>query len=228
MVVQFIQSMVASESGNATPLTTSGMTTTSGGLLVAGITFDSGTLNTITGVTDSKGNTWTKALELDATVLVSLWYTANIIGGSAHTFTVAYDDSVGDAVSCIVQEFSGIATASPLDKTVVATGTSAAPNSGATAATTQADELVIGFAGYFGTNVLAAAGSGYGDLAQSNQTNANGAMESKLVSATGAQTAAFTLASSRDWACICATFKTAAGGGGGANPAAARGFLGFF
>ncbi len=229
MVAAFVQSTSASESGNATPLATTGITTTSGNLLVAGITFDSGTLNTITGVTDSKGNTWVKAVELDATDLVGIWYAANIVGGSAHTINIAYNDSVGDAISCVVQEFSGIATSSPLDKTAIADGTSTAPNSGASAATTQADELVVGVAGWFGATTTASLGSGYSNLAQVAKANASTAMESKVVAATGAQTAAFTLAASRDWACAVATFKAASGGGGGGgNPAQARGFLAFF
>lgn len=227
MVAAFVQSTTASESANATPLTTAGIATTSTNLLVAGISFDSGTLNTITGVTDSKGNTWSKAIELDAAALLSLWYSPNITGGSGHTLTIAYNDAVGSAISCVLQEFSGIATASPLDRTISAQGTSTAPSSGATATTTQADELVIGLVGWAGATSTASLGAGYTNLGQVALANASTAVESKVVAATGAQTAAMALAASRDWAAICATFKAAAGGGGG-SAASRTGFMAFF
>lgn len=226
MVAAFVQSTTASESANATPLTTSAITTTSTNLLVAGISYDSGTLNTITGITDSKGNTWLKAIELDAAALLSLWYCAGITGGSGHTLTIAYNDGVGSAISCVLQEFSGVATSSPLDKTISAQGTSAAPSSGATATTTQADELVIGLVGWAGATSTASLGSGYTNLAQVALADASTAMESKIVAATGAQTAAMTLGASRDWAAICATFKAAAGGGG--SVASRTGLMAFF
>lgn len=224
MTAGFVQSTTASESANATPLTTSGITTTSSNLLVAGISYDSGTLNTVTGITDSKGNTWLKAIELDAVVLLSLWYCAGIVGGSGHTLTIAYNDAVGSAISCVLQEFTGIAT-SPLDRTVSAQGTSNTPSSGATAATAQADELVVGLVGWGGATSTATLGSGYTNLAQVALTDASSAMESKIVAATGAQTAAMTLGASRDWAAICATFKAAAAG---SSAAARTGFMAFF
>ena len=223
MVAAYVQTTTASESGAATPLTTSGITTTSGNLLVAGISFDSGTLNTITGVTDSKGNTWSKATELDSACLVSLWYAPNITGGAAHTVTVAYNDGVGSAIGVVVQEFSGIAATSPLDRTVSAQGTSTAPSSGATSATTQADELVVGLVGWAGATTTPTLGAGYTNLGHISLTDASAAMQSKVVAATSAQTAAMTLAASRDWAAICATFKAASAAG---TPGA--GFLGFF
>lgn len=232
MPAAYVQSTTASEAAGGTPLPTPAITTTAGNLLVAGICFDSGTLNTVTAITDSKGNTWAKAVELDSVSLASLWYAAGIAGGSGHTLSIGYDDNSGGSISAVVQEFSGIVATSPLDRVVSAQGTSTAPSSGATAATVQADELVVGLVGWAGAVTTASllGGAGYSNLAQVALLNASAAMQSKVVAATGAQTAAMTLAASRSWAACCATFKATAGGGGGGggSPLAGNGFLPFF
>src|SRR6202022_2011386 len=104
-------------------------------------------------------------------------------------------------------EYIGLST---LDRTVSAQGISATPSSGATPATTSANELVFagfGFpASYTGPQT---AGSGF-TLLQSNTATSPAANESMLVTATGSFTGTLTLGSSQSWSAVVATF--AAGG----------------
>lgn len=134
--------------------------------------------------------------------------------------TVTLDKGAAGNRPTNVQVFivTGIASSSALDQTanaVFATGTSHAV--GPTGTTAQADEIVIVLNG-LGDNVTVTPNAGYtnagsvgGDL-----SGANGIpkqyVSSKIVSATGTQSATETLSGSAGAAMIIATFKAAAGG----------------
>jgi hypothetical protein len=205
------QTVTASTTSGTGTLTTSAFagSTTTGNLIVVGVSFDSGTLNTVTAVSDSKSNTYTKILDLDGTQDVTLWYAQNITGGASHTVTVTFNSGAGAALGFVAQEFTGIASSSSLDKSVIAQGTSTTPASGNTAATTQADELVVGVLGFSSTSTSITLGSGYSNLGSVTGTNLSAALESKVVAATGAQSAGATLGASRAWCMGVATFKAA-------------------
>lgn len=197
-------------------VTTASWTSTSGNILVAGIEADVVALNGIT-VTDNKGNTWNRVIStsLASTFDLEIWVAYNITGGATHTVT-ATDNGGGVDSLIIVEEWSGAALAAALDKSAGATGlASTALNSGATAATTQADELVVGV-GVASGNVTMTAGASYSNLTKINTTFSTLAFETKVVSATGAQTADMTSGTAGSWACEVATFKqlvVAAAGG---------------
>jgi hypothetical protein len=223
----FVQTLTAQSTSGTTPLVSGAFTTstTSGNFLVVAIGNDSGLTGTITSITDSKGNTYAKANDIATSVSLSVWYAANITGGSSHTITVNFNDSNTGNVSIVAQEFSGIMASGALDKTAAATGTSTSPSSGATATTTQANELVVASLVTAGTATTTTAGAGYSNLGgPTTITDARTAQASKIVAATGTQTATFTLAASRTWACIVTTFKVAPA----FNPRVASGFIGFF
>src|SRR5207237_689095 len=103
---------------------------------------------------DNRGNTYT----VDANV-------ANGSGTSGVRTAILSARNVvalaqGDVISCAhssasarvlsANEFSGIASASPVDKTKTGTGSSTLPSSGSTATTTQAVELLFGAIGVEG------------------------------------------------------------------------------
>lgn len=103
-------------------------------------------------VTDNQGN---GNYNLDIGLDVGTWSKAGIfskqnIGAPSGTFTLFYDP-IGDNVycECIGAEFSGIATASALDKTASASGSSASPSVTLAEATTEADELILGLVSAF-------------------------------------------------------------------------------
>ena len=103
-----------------------------------------------------------------------------------------------------------------LDRTSTGTGSSATPSSGATATTSQADELLIGAIGTEGPDGDAAgtwgnsftAGPRLGTTGGTQTTpTSRVSLGYRIVSATGAYTAAKSGITSRDWAAMIATFK---------------------
>lgn len=114
----FVQAInAATASGSVTSITTAGITTTSGNLLVLVGAVGSVTINT---PTDSKGNTWTPhpnnpQANGGADIKASSWYAKNITGGAGHTFTLNLTG--GDFPSMVVLELSGRHTVSPVDVT---------------------------------------------------------------------------------------------------------------
>lgn len=122
--------------------------------------------------------------------------------------------SAGNAAGALM-EIANVAAASQLDQTAVATGSSTSPSSGATAATAQAYEIVVGAIGTEGPG-----GDTQGSWSNSFQpvayvgttggaaaSNVSLSLGYKIVSATGAQTAAKTGITSRQWGAATATYK---------------------
>lgn len=177
-------------------------------MLIAIVEADTVAANGIT-VTGNNSTSWSRVIStsLAATFDLEVWVAYNIPGGAAQTVT-ATDSGGGVDSLIIVEEWSGAATSSAADKSIGATGSGTALSSGASATTTQANELVIG-AGVVSGNVVMTAGSGYTNLNKVNTTFTTLAFESKVVAATGAQTAAMTSGTTGSWACQVATFKEA-------------------
>ena len=124
--------------------------------------------STATGVTDTAGNTYTELLHFKASdgTEMSVWSAPITAGGGTKpTVTVKTTGTADMAVSA--SEYSGLATASDasvLDKSAQNSGTTggtgATVSSGATAATTSGNELVIGayVDSGFGDNLTGATG----------------------------------------------------------------------
>lgn len=169
-------------------------------------------------VTNDVAQTATRALVNSNSGELNIFYFENV--GAATTVTVA-TSGAATSYRVTIHEYSGIATSGALDQIASATNNDASPNSGATAATTQADELVFG-AAENGAGRTYTLGAGYSDLAQSPNTAFNALIgaEGKVVAATGAQTATFTINAATTWTCGVATFKgaVAATGGGPGGP----------
>jgi hypothetical protein len=179
-------------------------------LLVAAAASDG---TTTLSISDSQGNTWTQANTIIfnfATKRLSLWFLANCPGG-ADTVTITLSASANVAIA--IREYNGLATSAPLDQTAAGASADGSPSgtadSGATATTTQANELLIGLTGdTAGSGTTISAGTGYGNLIQVNQaTNVGLGMEDQTVSSTGAYHATFGLSPTAQWGCIVATFK---------------------
>lgn len=128
--------------------------------------------------------------------------------------TITSTVSSGQWLAQILIEQRGLA-ASPFDKSASGTGTSNAPLTGATATLSQADEIVYGaMTNNSGANPETVnAGSGYTNL----NNSLNGGVqivagEYKVVAATTAVTASFSLGDGPQWAIVCITYKGAAAG----------------
>lgn len=209
----FVQGTPAASSGS-TPATTTafGSTVTVGNKIIVAIAYDGGGTGLTSGVTDNKGNTYQRAnagLQLShsgTTLTLDVWFTVVTAGGTGLTVAVAFNDAATNA-AVIAQEHSGNTV---VDKFAIAQGgSSTAPSSGATAATTDAAEDVIGIAAHGGAISAYTLGAGYTNLGQNSVANAQLGMESKVIAASAAQTAAFTIAAARFWIAAVVTFRSA-------------------
>jgi len=159
------------------------------------------TTSSISSVTDSKGNTYTKAVGPTsiAGLQQSIYYAKNIAAGS-NTVTVKFNQAAAYPDVRIL-EYSGLDPTSPLDVTAAATGTGTSANSGA-ATTTSANELIFGSGTTTGT-ALTAPGAGF----TTRVSNIYGSLaEDKTVSTSGSNSATATN-SGGNWVMQMATFK---------------------
>lgn len=211
----------------ATTVTITGVTAAVGDLLIVFGGNDGDTAG-ITSVSDSAGNTYTADV-------------ANVIGGdgagsdqgvgrvfssvltsalSAGTITVTKGGSGSWDKFAAAIKVTGSWDSTRVDKTSVGRATTGASwSSGATASTTVADELVMGFAflnnGNSGTAVSSTPGTGFTEIHDNDTGNfITYTTEYKIVAATGTQTATGTWAglTNRPWGAIVVTYKEASSG----------------
>ncbi|MGH9080967.1 MAG: hypothetical protein ACRDYE_13015, partial [Acidimicrobiales bacterium] len=204
-----VQSASATETATATSLSGSFPSATKAGdLLVLSASEYTGATNHLTSVTDSAGNTWTRVGAYDVSGHNSngeLWYAA----GAAPVTTVTVHTTAAASVAFGVQEFSGVATTSPLDVSAGTANTSTAPSSGP-ATTSVANELVVGFiAGHNNAQTISPNSPGYTDQAQQTTTGTVASIVTgyQVVGTPGPQSFAGTFGTAMYWAAGVAVFK---------------------
>lgn len=163
--------------------------------------------------TDSRGNTYTaiSAGQVFNSVAQIRGFFAPNIGAGANTITLTNTGTPGNCQVKVV-EFSGIATANPLDVTsVIATGTSTTPAS-ANVTTTQAGDLVLvigGIGQQLGTPLTSTYWTAQSGATQLN-TDPYAYISYYVAGAAGSQSGSATLAASNAWALQTAAFKAVA------------------
>jgi hypothetical protein len=189
-----------------------------GQLVVVTIAFDGGA-NTVTSVTDNASvpNTYNLISGASAgngsTMYLATYYAIITTAKSSPQVTVNYNSS-GTNADVIAQYFNGFTGTPTLDKSQSSVNASSTTcTSGATSATTQATELIVGGGVHISTTSVFSLGTGYTNLTTNNISARAVAMESKVVSSTGAQTATFTIAAARVNTGAVTTFYDNAGGG---------------
>lgn len=233
MTQAFVQKSAKFTASAATNVTSGGITTTSGNHLVTTWSSWCNAVSTQGTVADNKSNSHA----VDVSVKdggsaggfgrTSIASALNVTGGSGHTITVTQGGSPagGTYFEGNVSEFSGTLTAAALDQTTTATsGASSTSVTPTTSATTQADEVVI--ACVVVNNSSATCGivdppTGYTSIGVNQDSNNTIGYEAayKIVSAPGAQSAAYTFNSvSAGSGGAIATYKAAAGGATGIDP----------
>ena len=109
-----------------------------------GVAIRAGQSGQVFTVTDTRGNAYRKAVQLNETVdktTLAFYYAENIAGG-ANTVTVA-DSISGGTLRFAILEYAGVALANSLDVAAAAQGSGVSANSGI-ATTTANGDLVIG------------------------------------------------------------------------------------
>jgi Calcineurin-like phosphoesterase len=196
--------------GSTTATVTLPRASTQGDLLVLSASVYTGATNNITSVTDTAGNTWTRIGAFSVSGHNSdgeMWYSPN--AASATAVTVHLGTIANTAVE--VQEFAGVATASPLDTSAGLSNTSAAANSGPITPAA-GNELLVGFVAGHG-NAEAMTVNAPGFTAQPQQTTgasvASVVTGSRVLSSPSAQAFSATFPTAMYWASGIAAFKAA-------------------
>jgi fibronectin type 3 domain-containing protein len=208
---QLVQATGAIETTASTSLTANFSNPTSAGhLLVLSAGIYTGATSPITSVTDSGGNTWTKIGAFSVPGHYSdgeMWYVAN-----AKAATSVVIRTTGSVVAAMaLQEFSGVATTSPLDVSTGTSNTSTAASSGSMMPTASTD-LVVGFVAGHNNAQAISVGAGYSAQAQQTSSAAGASTASvvtgyKVLTSASAQTFTGSFTTAMYWAAGIATFK---------------------
>lgn len=197
--------------GNTTPLATTNFagSVVAGDIIVVTTVDDGGTGLTVTSMTDTGGNTYTKIADSAAndTGTTQMWWAKVVTGGSSFNVSITWNNITAARLSCVAQEFNGFTGTPTFDKiSALANGTSVSPLSATTGTLTNANELIVGGFGHYSTISAFSLGTGYTNLGTVNVANAASAQESKVVAITTAVTAGATIAASREWNAYAVTF----------------------
>jgi hypothetical protein len=196
-------------------VTTSGLNTTNGNLVVHNQRMTTFSGNTGLTASDSNSNTWTQSIALFN--LASIWYhredyNASITGGSGHTFTTTRIGSANaDNIGVAVAEISGH-DATPLDATATGSGNQ---NNGdtfqtaLTATTSQAAELLITAGSTSNPGTISLGGTGWTQI----DFDTNLILGYKIVSATAQYRGEFTTGTNDIFTCTISTWKEGAAAG---------------
>ncbi len=207
---KLVQTASGTETSSSTTLSGSfPAATTSGRLLVLSASVYTGATNPITSVTDSAGNTWTR---IGAAHFVAghfsdgeLWYSAN----AKPVTTVTVHNASAAFVAFEVQEFSGVATSSPLATSAGTSNTGTSASSGS-ATSAIANELAVGFvAGHGNAQAIRVTAPGYTAQPQQTTTGTIATVVTgyKVLPTTGAQGFTGTFGTAMYWASGIAIFK---------------------
>ena len=214
--VKEVASVAATNSTNPQVLTVPAGGVAAGNLMVLTAGLAAG--STISSVTDSGGNSWTvNTIAQDDRIPTNrflLCYAVATTGlTSGNTISITSSNTGFANRVYMVSEYSGTASASVLDKTVAAQDVFSGPNTmdtGNTATTTQADEvLVAGWAYNSTSNTITGYSSGYTGLTTLvSGLSVAGAW--RIVAATGAYNATATQSGTvASWGAGLATYKAA-------------------
>lgn len=232
MAITVVQSTKGHDSGFNGSVTTAafGSATTTGNAIVAVVSADSGTLNDITSVTDSKSNTYTRLASINngtGADEIEIWWCQSIVGGATHTVT-GNDGSF--SVGCVIAyEISGLpATGNIKDFTTAPTGTGTSGSQSTNSlTTTNANDILIAGAVLSSTSANTwTAGTNFTNGVSDVGTSAglNTFAEVRIVSATGTYSGASTSSiANQSWAMtMVALSDTVLGGAGSSSPVAKR------
>jgi chitodextrinase len=212
--VKTLGTATAATSGTTVALTVPAGGVAVGRTVVVWTGMSSRTLN-LTSITDSRGNAYT----VDLSVKHASSSVSNFIGSARIATALQAGDqiTVGFSGSSSIRlvaaaEFSGVASASRVDRTAGTNGTSTTPSSPTTAATSQPAELVVGG---FGANASSSVGftpaAPFTALtaasATAGTTSRSIYREFQIVGATGAYRANGTLTSNTQWTAGIVTYR---------------------
>lgn len=214
MSIAHIQTKGGQSSGAVSSLSvTLDSSSTNGNLLVVSVVAFNTVLDAVPtiSVTDSKGNSYTEFVTIDDGQgrRISIFYAKNITGGASHQITSTPDNTI-HMMMCAT-EYSGASTTSPANGSSSATGTSTTPNAGSVSS--QSDGMIVGLMTFGGSTTTITPGSGWTERfeRESGTSQAVGSIEDKAGSTDDPD---WTLAASREWWAVGASFVVGGAGSG--------------
>jgi len=162
-------------------------------------------------VTDTLGNTYHQAVQIDDTLdtptgnTLAIFYAENISAG-ANTVTVS--DTVSGTLRFAILEYTGVATANSLDVTVMAQGNGKSPSSGS-ATTTASGDLLLGAIATADVDSFSATHSFQTREFVPAEPNTKLIAEDQIQTAAGSASATASLQTSDPWGAVFAAFKAA-------------------
>jgi hypothetical protein len=215
--------------GSISPITSASFISASGDLLVAAfVTFASHTLTAP--ITDSKGNTWQKAIGPIGTTQGFGWvyYAENITGGSGHTVTLTLP--IGDFTILQIFEISGAALSSSLSNTNSSSASGTTHSSGNITSNSSVPEVFVGIGALSKTAEASPGFSAYGWIppngVAADSTHEGFIAGTKFVKQSTTDQFSFTTSSANNECCIIVGFKAASSSGGGISEVS-HAFIGF-
>lgn len=211
MAIAFVNKDDANNAASSTTIATAGVSHTAGNLLVVGAGWITAA-STITGITDTAGNTYVQVSGArntsNATAIADLWYVQNCLGNASNVVTVTFSTSVTSR-KLTVNQYSGIATSGALDQVAqgyTAFGTSVTSGN---LVTTQADEVLFAWQSNLSASTLTAGSS----FTLRNGSSTIFQSEDRIVSSTSTYTCGMTGTTNSVMIMCAATFKAVAAGG---------------
>jgi hypothetical protein len=207
--ITVLSSANSASSQTGTNIAASAYSSVAGNLIVAVVRHANGTISS---VTDTAGDTFTRAIgPIGTDPDVELWYAANVAGHSSNAVTANFSAS-GSFRSIVVTEYEGLQAATPLDATDSGTAAGTTVTS-AGFTTTTANQLIVfgGSTNLAGCNTCTTSGSYI-----RRWWNTELALFDRIVTTTqSGVTAAITFTGGNAAALTLGTFKVTSGGGGG-------------
>ena len=182
-------------------------TTTGNCLIVCVSTYD----ETVSSISDTAGNTYTKAIQQDrsaGTQNVEIWYAQNITGNASNVTTATFTGDTSDR-GISVSEFSGISTNSPLEDTSYNSSSIEKIHTSGVATLSAQEGLVIGCAYCYSKGDFTL-GTNFATLS-SDLTDVHGFYEYKMEFNPGDYAATHTTVDDENLITACAIFSAASG-----------------
>jgi len=197
------------DAGTTTSASLSFTSINTGGNFIA-VVIRAGKSGQVFSVSDSRGNTYRKAISFNMTVdleTIGIYYAENIPGG-ANTVTVS--DTISGTLRFAILEYSGVAVSNSLDATAVSEGTGVSANSGNAFPSLSGDLLLGEIVTADPANFTAGTGFQIQDLVPA-EPNTKLVTEDQLQTVIGPASAMATLGASDAWGAALAAFKSASG-----------------
>ena len=210
--IAHLQSTLANTSALVTSLSATFASAVGNGdlVVVATSSWNTGNTASITSVTDSKGNTYTKVLENGAGAVepLSIWYAQNVVGGSGFTVSAATNSNASMTIA--IHEYSGVDTLAALDSSANTSATGTSASSGNTT-THVSGELLFGAFNFSDdtSSVSGVAGNGFTLRQQLTDNHTYEAIftEDSVVSSAGLYPATLAYSQSVTWRGAVVAFK---------------------